>query len=204
MNKEPIISHWGTELKGKLTENNSQTLCIILPGIAYLLDRSYLDYSKQLALELGHDVLEVEYGFHVNRSPFNINEEFDILANETIKVIESSMTKEYKDIVIIGKSIGTCLQVLINKHFNGKISKNIYISPIDKTANIGITENSLVITGTKDPLLSADSLSKINNVPGVETITIADANHALDIVGNVNATIKVLLDTIKKEKEFLK
>lgn len=78
-----------------------------------------------------------------------------------------------------------------------------YISPLDKTAKHGVCENSLVITGTKDPLLSEDSLNKIKDTKGVQVINIANANHGLDIEGDVLRIVEVLLGFIKSEKEFL-
>ncbi|MGL4850658.1 MAG: alpha/beta hydrolase [Clostridium sp.] len=198
-----VMSKWGVELKGIFKDNGSDTLTIVLPGVAYLIDRSYLDYSRSLASELGYDVLTMEYGFQINRTEFNIEKEFHLMAKETIEAIQKSITKEYKEIVIIGKSIGTCVQVMLNGMFRGKDVKNIYISPIDKTAKHGVCENSLVITGTKDPLLNKESLEKIENVKGVKVVNIDNANHALDIEGNVLQSIKVLFDVIEMEREFL-
>lgn len=203
MTKSTVASKWGVELKGTLIEKNSDTLCIVLPGIAYLIDRSYLDYSKQMASELGFDVLSLEYGFQINRTTFDVPTEFDIMANETIKTIDISINKDYKNIIIIGKSIGTCVQNVLNAHFKNKKIKNIYISPIDKTAENGVHENSLVITGSADPLLSSENLEKIKATSGVKLINIENANHALDIPGDVLKTVQVLLDIIKAEKEFL-
>lgn len=123
MNNKLTKSYWGVESNGKFTDNNSKTLSIILPGIGYLLDRSYLDYSKQLCLQMGYDVLEIEYGFHITRAKFDPSKEFDILVSETINVIERSIIKDYDNIIIIGKSIGTCVQIMVNKHFRDKITK---------------------------------------------------------------------------------
>ena len=79
MSNKIIKSYWGVELSPRFIDAGSKKLCIILPGIGYCLDRSYLDYSKQLAKEIGYDVLEIEYGYQINRSEFNIEKEFSIL-----------------------------------------------------------------------------------------------------------------------------
>ncbi|MGL4449640.1 MAG: alpha/beta hydrolase [Sarcina sp.] len=203
MEKKKVMSKWGVELNPVIKDNNSNTLAIVLPGVAYLMDRSYLDYSKQLVDQLGYDVMSVEYGFHINRTAFSIEKEFHLMAKETIEAIENAIEKDYEKIVIIGKSIGTCVQVMLNRQFAGKNIKNIYISPLDKTAKHGVCEDSLVITGTKDPLLSEESLNKIKDTKGVQVINIANANHGLDIEGDVLRTVEVLLGFIKSEKEFL-
>ena len=129
-----LKSYWDVNLTGKFTDNNSSTLCIILPGIAYYLERPYLNYSKQL---------------------------------------------EYKNII------------------------NIYISPIDKTVDFGIKENSLVITGSKDSLLSLDSRNKIKEINNTELINIEGAGHSLDIHEDVFRGIDELKKVIEAERNFL-
>lgn len=198
-----LKSHWGTDLNSRFVDKNSDTLCVILPGIAYYLDRSYLDYSKQLSLELGFDVLEVEYGFQTAKASFSVPDEFDIIVKETIQVVEAQLEKEYKSIVIIGKSIGTCVQILLNKHLEGRALTNIYISPIDKTVGLGITENAFVITSSSDPLLSAENFERLKAIPSITLTNVEGANHALDLPNNVLGTIDALRTYIEDARAFL-
>lgn len=199
-----IKSYWNVDLSGKFIGNNSDKLCIILPGIGYVLEKSYLDYSKQLAIQLNYDVLEIEYGYQVSRSTFNPEKEFHIMLKETFELIDSNIEKDYKEILIIGKSIGTCIQVLLNNHLKCKNITNIYLSPIDKTVELGITENSLVITGLADPLFTSESLSKLNTIKGINLVTIDNANHSLNIQGDVFKSIDTLKYVLEKIKNFIK
>ena len=96
MSNKIIKSYWGVELSPRFIDAGSKKLCIILPGIGYCLDRSYLDYSKQLAKEIGYDVLEIEYGYQINRSEFNIEKEFSIMVSESLEVIDNAIEKEYE------------------------------------------------------------------------------------------------------------
>ena len=95
MSDKTIKSYWGVELSPRFIDAGGKKLCVILPGIGYCLDRSYLDYSKQLAKEIGYDVLEVEYGYQINRSEFNIEKEFSIMVSESLEVIDNDIEKEY-------------------------------------------------------------------------------------------------------------
>lgn len=199
----PIRSHWGVDLNNRFLDNESDTLCVLLPGIAYLLDRSYLDYSKQLACELGFDVLEIEYGFQTAKASFSVPEQFDIIVQETIQVVTSRLEKDYKKIVIIGKSIGTCVQILLNKHLEGQALTNIYISPIDKTVGLGLTTDAFVITSSSDPLLSPESFETLTHVPGIMLTNVEGANHALDLPGNILGTIDALKNYIADAHAFL-
>ena len=199
-----LKSYWDVDLTGKFTDNNSSTLCIILPGIAYYLERPYLNYSKQLVDNLNYDILEIEYGFQIARKELSLPKEFEILLNETSKLINTYLNKEYKNIIIIGKSIGTVLQTFLNKQLTGKNLTNIYISPIDKTVDFGIKENSLVITGSKDPLLSLESRNRIKEINNIELINIKGAGHSLDIHEDVFRGIDELKKVIESERNFLR
>ena len=199
-----LKSYWDVNLDGRFTDNNSSTLCIILPGIAYYLERPYLNYSKQLVDELNYDILEIEYGFQIARKKLNLPNEFKILLNETSELINMYLNIKYKNILIIGKSIGTVLQTFLNKQLKSKNLTNIYISPIDKTVNLGIEENSLVITGTKDSLLSLDSRNKIKAIKNTTLINIEGAGHSLDIHEDVFRGIDELRKVIEAERNFLR
>lgn len=206
MSDKTIKSYWGVELSPRFIDAGGKKLCVILPGIGYCLDRSYLDYSKQLAKEMGYDVLEVEYGYQINRSEFNIEKEFSIMVSESLEVIDNAIDKEYEEVLVIGKSIGTSVQSFLNKDLSRRFKniKNIYISPINKTLDeFNIESNSLVITGDEDPLLSIANRMNIEKRDDVESFIIEGANHALDIEGNIMKTIDGLKESLEIEREFI-
>lgn len=199
-----INSYWGVELKPYVTKQGSKTLAVVLPGIGYTLDRVTLEYSGELALNLGYDLVRIEYGFQVTRKPFNVPEEFDIIVKESLEQLKNVLEDgDYENIVIIGKSIGTAVQTELNKSVKDYNVTNIYISPIDKTAGLGILEDSLVITGTKDPLLSKENVEKIKDIKGVQLISIKDADHPLNIEKNPIESLKIQLEIIEAMKKFL-
>lgn len=199
-----INSYWGVELKIHLVNQGSETLAIVLPGIGYTLDRVTLEYISELSLKLGYDLIKVEYGFQIARKTFDVAKEFDIVAKETLEQINSILNSKYKNIVIIGKSIGTCVQDVLNENIKGYNITNVYISPIDKTVNMGIKENSLVITGSADPLLKEENISKINRINGVKLIKFEGANHALNIEKHPIDSLKIQINIIKVVEDYLK
>lgn len=198
-----VKSYWGMNLKPLVIGKGSDTLAVILPGIGYTLDRVTLEYSSKLALELGFDVLKIEYGFQVGRGEFHPDVEFNIIAEESFKLLKSTLRSKYRNIVFIGKSIGTCVQNVLNKNVKGYNITNIYISPINKTVQMGIEKNSLVFTGSSDPLLSKENLQKIEEINGVKLINIDNANHALNIEGDAIKSLEVQLSVIEFMKEYL-
>lgn len=198
-----VKSYWGMNLKPLVIGKGSDTLAVILPGIGYTLDRVTLEYSSKLALELGFDVLKIEYGFQVGRGEFHPDVEFNIIAEESFKLLKSTLRNKYRNIVFIGKSIGTCVQNVLNKNVKGYNITNVYISPINKTVQMGIEKNSLVFTGSSDPLLSKENLQKIEEINGTRLINIDNANHALNIEGDAIKSLEVQLSVIEFMKEYL-
>lgn len=198
-----VNSHWGVELIPTLIKQGSDTLAVILPGIGYTIDRVTLEYSSELALKLGFDLLKVEYGFQVARKEFNVEKEFDIIVEETLEIVQNALSENYKNIVIIGKSIGTCVQNLLNDRIKGYNIENVYISPINKTVEMGIKENSLVITGTKEPLLSKENLEKIRDISGADLVTIKDGNHSLNIEKDPIKSLRSQTEVIEFIEGFL-
>lgn len=203
-------SMWKCRTNNKLICNESETLVILLPGLGYTLDKAILDYSKQLVLDLNYDCLGIEYGFQVSRETFNRHDEEDIreLFLESLDVVFSALefrTGKYKNIVIIGKSLGTVLQNKIGeeikKVYNIEV-KNIYLTPINETFKDNINKESLIITGTKDALISSDNLEKIKEEK-FNVLEIEDAGHSLCIKGNVLESIRALELIIKVIKNYL-
>lgn len=204
MNKV-LNSYWEVQLKPNLIDNGSDKLVVILPGIGYTIDRVTIEYSGELALSQNYDLMEVEYGFQVARKAFNVKEEFNIIADETLELVKDALSlKEYKEVIIIGKSIGTCVQNFLNEKIKGINIKNIYISPIDKTVGMGFKEGSLIITGSKDPLLSEENLQNIVDSKKYKVIVFNGANHALNLEKNPIGSLEIQIEIIKAIKTFIK
>lgn len=204
MNKV-LNSYWEVQLKPNLIDNGSDKLVVILPGIGYTIDRVTIEYSGELALSQNYDLMEIEYGFQVARKGFDVKEEFNIIADETLELVKDALSlKEYKEVIIIGKSIGTCVQNFLNEKIKGINIKNIYISPIDKTVGMGFKEGSLIITGSKDPLLSEENLQNIVDSKKYKVIVFNGANHALNLEKNPIGSLEIQIEIIKAIKTFIK
>lgn len=199
-----IKSHWGVELSPNFVEQGSDTLAIILPGIAYTLDRVTLEYASELALKLGYDVARIEYGFQKSRKGFDVPTEFDIAANETLAQVKSILKPSYKKIIIIAKSIGTCVQNVINKNLKEFDVTNVCISPINKTVEMGIDKNALIITGSSDPLLSKENIESLTASYGHNLINFKRANHSLNIEKEPVKSLEIQIDVINIIEKFIK
>ena len=203
MNNTEIESYFGVTLESNIIKQDSNTLVVLLPGVGYTLDRPLMDYSKKLALELKYDVLPIEYGFQVARKEFNKEKDFTILLQESVKQFNLAVNKTYIEIIFIGKSLGTIIQNFLNHEVKEFRVKNIYLTPVNKTYEVGMAENSLVISGTNDPLINKETRINIRKLDGVKFIDIEGGDHSLNIKDDIIKSIENLKKVIKLEKEYL-
>jgi predicted alpha/beta-hydrolase family hydrolase len=198
-----IKSYWGVNLESNVISQGSTILVVLMPGIGYTLNRPLMDYSKKLALQLGYDILSLEYGFQIARKDLNREEELQYLINESMHIFKSALNDSYKKIVFISKSIGTIIHTLLCNEIDNYEVKNIYLTPINETLKVGIKENSLVISGTNDPLISIETINEIRKIKGINIIEVKGGDHSLNITGNILGSIEVLYKVIGAEKEYL-
>ncbi|MGN0143613.1 MAG: alpha/beta hydrolase [Clostridium sp.] len=207
MDKRNILkSQYDVTLESRVSDNGSNILAVLLPGIGYTLERPLLDYSKKLCMELGYDVLGLEYGFQLSGKEFE-KEKINIIIDETYKLLKMSLDSRYKKIIFIGKSLGTIIQIyledkLVEEGYKFDF-KNIYLTPVNFTAESGVEEGSLIVTGTNDPLINEESINKIEEISKVDVVKIDGADHSMNVDHDVVKSSEILTYIIKKEKEYL-
>ena len=204
-----INSYFGVTLESSVIDQNSNVLAVLLPGIGYTLDRSLMDYSKNLAVEKGYDVLPIEYGFQAVRKKIDKDnmKDVEVVINESYELLKLSLENRYEKVIFIGKSLGTVVQRMLEEkirkeNYDGEII-NIYLTPIDKTCELGIKENSLVVCGTKDPMITSENREKLSHMSNINYIEVDGAGHSLAIKNDVMRSIEALKTVIYAEKEFI-
>ena len=204
-----INSYYGITLESRVIDQNSNVLAVLLPGMGYTLDRSLMDYSKNLAVEKGYEVLPIEYGFQAVRKKIDKDnmKDVEVAINESYELLKLSLEIRYEKVIFIGKSLGTVVQRMLEEkirkeNYDGEII-NIYLTPIDKTCELGIKENSLVVCGTKDPMITSENREKLSHMSNINYIEVDGAGHSLAIKNDVMRSIEALKTVIYAEKEFI-
>lgn len=198
-----IKSYWNVNLKSEIIDNGSDTLAVILPGIGYTCDRPLLDYNKRLMIQLGFDVLPISFGFQIAGKKLKVHEEFKYIYEETKELINMSLKKRYKNIILVAKSLGTIVLSLLNNEIKDRNVINIYLTPVDATMDVGISEGSLVFYGTNDPRITSKTVSKIEKIKDVSLVKIENADHSLNVKNDILKSIDIIKYVIEKEKEYL-
>lgn len=210
MNDRKVVkSYFGADIESKVIEQNSNVLAVLLQGIGYTFDMPLLYYSKRLSLEKGYDVLPIECGFQAaGKKLYLENEkEIKIMIDESYELLKMSLCDKYKRIIFIGKSIGTVVQKVIETRLKGDNFKgeivNVYLTPINKTCELGIEHQSLVVCGTNDAFISSENREKMMNMDSIKYIEIEGAGHSLVIKDDVEKSIRALEYVLSEEKEFI-
>ena len=164
--------------------NKSDKLAVIFPGMGYHSDKPLLYYSKKLAKARGYEVIEIRYDFQVRAKDIMNdkeakNEAFLHAVSETEKQLSSVNYEDYKDVIFIGKSIGTTVAAYFDKK-NGINARHIVFTPVPETF-IHLRDNcGIVFHGTADPWCETEFAESKCKELHLELFKVADANHSLE------------------------
>ena len=197
-----VESYAGTVLRQELSKQDSNTLVIILPGAGYTIYGPLMYYSYSIAVELGYDVLTIEYGFQKTNQSFE-HEHFQDIVDECRIAIDKALSSgEYINMVIIGKSLGTgIMSNLLSYYQNTVYITPIFITPMRSVVNSIKAFRSLVIIGTKDPHF--DDIKSIHGLEHIRMFIIEGASHDL-VVDNFIESIDYLKQCIVCISDYIK
>ena len=203
----------GTYIESKYSINNNENLGIVLSGIGYTLRNPLLYYSMHLLRENNIDYFGVNFGYrdNVNYNKLD-NESRNNYFNEDNKIIHDKileLSKNYKKLIFIGKSlgIGTIRHCIKNEVIKSK-SKMVLLTPpgevwenfIDEIIKSNI--KTLVIGSLLDKLYNVKNLSQIYGKDNIETYELKNGDHSLEI-NNTVEDIKQLGKIIQKINKFI-
>ena len=205
MEKEIIInSHWGVNIKNEYISQDKDTLVILLPGGKYTNFAPLLYYSYNISLELGYDVLAINYGFQKSDKDIEFDETTNShIIKETKEAIKKCLNeKTYKKIIFIGKCLGTFVQNALIGEFKDYEQMHVFMTPWPDCIEGIINNNSLVIVGTNDICFKQEHISKVANKANVIVRIIEDANHDLE-KETYKESLKVLMKVTESIYEFI-
>lgn len=196
-----VESYAGTVLKQELNKQNSNTLVVLLPGIGYTIYGPLLYYSYNIAVELGYDVLSIEYGFQKMNQSFDQKYYSNLIDESRIAIDKVFCCGKYTKIIFIGKSFGTGIMSNLLSYYQSIITViPIYITPIKSAMSSIRSFNSLVIIGTNDPYY--DDMKNINGLDNVRMYILEGADHDME-VGNFIESIDYMKQCIICIRDYI-
>ena len=193
-----------------MTTNNMQRqdrLAVIFPGIGYTCDRSLLYYTAVMMRELGYKVVPVPYtGFpkNVKGDAQKMRQCYDIALGQAREVLRDINFDDYKDIVFIGKSVGTMVALAIAKEFDLK-ARSVLYTPLVETFDLlpeDTSEQIIAFHGTSDPWAKTPEIIAACERRGIPLHLVEQANHSLE-AGDLERDLCTLGETMRQVRGFL-
>lgn len=189
----------------------SNHLTIIFPGMSYNCSSPILYYSSQVMMEIGSDVLNVNYNYHdlLNKSE---EERFKIIKGDGLAALTLAFQqREYSKVTLIGKSLGTRVIALLLEEMSlldlTPDLRIIWLTPVwnDERhfkAMLELKGSSLHVIGTDDPYYSDTLYNKLLLKKHIEVLVFKGADHSLDVDGNTDLSLTYLTQLVSKIKNF--
>jgi len=190
--------------------NPTNHVAVILPGYRFSVDMPPLHYTRRILLEQGADILNVEYAyFRTNFMEQPESEQGRWMSADIFAACNTILSRyPYEKITLIGKSLGTIAMghLLADRRFQQATC--IWLTPILTVdwlrARIEqVRPRSLFVIGTADQFYQPDILKHLETVTSSRAVVINDANHALEIQGDIQQSIMVLNQMTQAVQEFL-
>jgi hypothetical protein len=163
-------------------------LAVVFPGWRYTASMPLLARAAEVMLELGFDVLRVEYDYPARGATLETAAgEQAVLAGvrgdaeAVMRAVES--LGDYRALVLVGKSLGT--HALAHLVSLGADAALVWLTPPLAGLDASIAETqqrSLVVIGTADPHYDDALMAPLRARHRV--LEIEDADHALEIAGD--------------------
>ena len=181
-------------------------IAIIFPGMGYHSDKPLLYYAKRLAREHGYELLEVSYVFNMRARDIMNNadakkEAFLYAVGETKKQLASVGFTDHRDVLFIGKSIGTAVAAFYDRE-NGINAGHIVFTPVSETFTHLREESGIVFHGTADPWCETELVEAKCRELGLRLYEIDDANHSLE-TGDTLTDLQRMPGILEKVNEMI-
>lgn len=189
---------------------DSKGLLVVFPGGGYSAFGPALYYPTNLYLDKMYDVLSLEYDF----KRFVYEGDKDIFLKDLGAFLFQRISSEFEneEIHLIAKSIGTRIiaqsydSLAVN--FKARIRKIVLLTPVwnqpeilQKLLEVG--PKTFHVIGTADKLYDA-KVEKTLLEKGIGYLVIPNADHGLDIEGDVKKSILELGNMVEKIEIFIK
>lgn len=180
----------------------SETLLVMLPGLGYTNQMPLMYYVRELATSRFWDLLEIDYDYRaVPRETTSAEWSARFIADVEPMLKAAIARGGYKKVVLAGKSIGTSVMTsILNNGFSGNIAY-VWLTPLlgSKPVYEAVKSHSpsVALFGDADYAVQGADLAVLVQ-SGVKMIVVPEADHGLDIAGDVPQSIAGLAQAIRE------
>jgi hypothetical protein len=200
-----VQSRFGVKIPNPLTyhEPPVNKLLVMLPGRGYTIESPALFFLRQMALDVGYDVLGLQYGFQMTGGDFDETTAPYLKEDITNAIRQTVQRQAYQQVCIAAKSLGTLLVAEAIEAASIPRTSAILLTPLPGAIQEVGSNPTLAIIGTGDALYSPEMVSASSNLINVRWRVFDGLNHALEVKGEWGASIDALRDVVAECELFL-
>lgn len=183
-------------------KNGTGKLALVFPGFAYTCQMPLLYYSAVALRSRGYDVVmaETDYAGRKDFQGLSSRERLELIRDDARAVYSDAVSlMNYDRLMLIGKSIGTiAIASLLQDALEGRRLATVWLTPLLHNAEVikairsSAVRGMLLAIGTKDAEYSKKAIGSIEAGSGRVLLEIADADHSLEVEGDVKASLNAV------------
>lgn len=192
-------------------DTEAHHLALVLPGFGYSCDMPLLYFTVSHLLDQGADVLQVEYDY--SRRPAYRALDADerqrwLLADVAAASRAALAQRSYRQFTVIGKSLGTrAMPHLLATAPRLRHARTIWFTPVWLEEAVAAhlrsaAQPALVVIGTADPYYDAAIVEALRAVEQCEVLVVPDAEHGLEVTGDVVRSVQALEQALRAVQRF--
>lgn len=192
-------------------DNSAERLALVFPGLRYSCDMPLLHYTTELLLAQGFDVLQLwaDYTKPDYQSSSPGDQSQHMLADGQALLEAGNKAGSYKNVLLVGKSIGTLTMTLLitensdlHKETSIWFTPLFYLPPVTQ-AVLSSTGSTFVAGSDADLTFDPEAVSQIKSKTNISTHVIKDADHSLEIPGDLLGSLRVLTQLMNSLASFI-
>ena len=188
-------------------------LAIVLPGYGYNCDMPLLYFTVSHLLDQSVEVLQVDYTY--SRLPeyraLDAEERQRWLVADVTAACQMALAqREYQRITLIGKSLGTrAMAHLLATNEALQNAATVWFTPPwqeepIRACLLAARQPALVVIGTADPYYNPDLAAEIRQAINGELVVVTDAEHGLEVTGDVVRSVQAIEQAMHAVQRFIK
>ena len=188
------MSFTGNTEEGQMDLGN---IAVFFPGIGYTIDRPLLHYASRLMQSYGYERVFAGYGqipVRIEPGSDRVKEALSPAYDRVCEQLAEVEFEKYRDIIFIGKSIGTIIAAKFAKEHCLDI-KHVWYTPLFETFSFE-TARAIAFIGDDDPWSDVGKVKMTAKDMGIVMHSYPKGNHSLE-TGDVFTDIEIAKDVMK-------
>src|SRR5687767_294277 len=192
-------------------DSGTERLAVLFPGMRYTIEMPLLYYTSRLLVAGGADALLVDYRYHLDADFMAASEQEQarrLTADVTAACRAALSQRSYRDVTIVGKSIGTLAMAhLLSTESKLGTARAVWLTPLLRNENLRAQiktwgGKSLFVIGTADQDYDEALLKEVEAATHGKSLVIEGGDHLLEVQGDFFASVQALEKILRAVRRF--